>query len=108
MIDTILKYFRPITLYRPTKSTNSFGEPVMTYAQFATVDGMIRQLQGNEQVASGQQQSKATHRMYCRPTITITKTDRIVDGGKTYQIVAVNDVNMFGALTQIDAYEVIQ
>ena len=107
MIDSVIKWFRPIAIYTPTKSVNASGEPIETYALAGNVDGLIRPLSENDRVASDQQQTKATHRMYCRPTMTLTTNQRIIDGGKTYQITGVVDVNNFGALLHVDCAEVV-
>jgi head-tail adaptor len=107
MIETILKYFQPVAIHRQTKSVNSVGEPVKTYALHITVDGLLRPLPAKEQRVADQNKTIATHRLYCRPADILT-TDRIVESGKTYQIVSANDVMAFGALMQVDCYEVNQ
>lgn len=107
MIDSVTKWFRPIAIHAPTKSTNASGEPIETYALVGTVDGLIRPLNESERVASDQQQTKATHRMYCRPTMTLAPHQRIIDRGKTYDIKGVVDVNNFGALLHVDCTEVV-
>lgn len=106
MIAGIDKYFRSITIQRPTSSTNAWGGDDMTFGAHLTVQGLIRQLHGNEVTSGQKDQVVATHRMYCR-LADIKVTDRVVYNTITYEITSVNNVMNFDELLQVDLWQLV-
>lgn len=101
MIAGIDKYFYPITVQRSYKTTDSWGNTIQSWATHLTVNGLLRQLSGNETVMSQKDTASSSHRMYCRK-VDITTNDRVVQGGVYYDVIRVNNVMNFDQLLQVD------
>lgn len=101
MIAGIDKYFNDITVQRSTTTTDAWGNTIQSWATHLTVKGLIRQLSGSQPSISQNDIAISSHRMYCR-VVDITTNDRVVYGGKYYDVVRVNNVMNFGELLQVD------
>ena len=70
----------------PTETTNSIGEPTLTYSEFATRWIALLPLSGAERVASLQTEGTVTHRVRMRYTPGLLPKMRIVSEGRTFEI----------------------
>lgn len=101
MIPGIDKYFVPIVVERKTQITDAWGNPKYTYAPVMTINGVVRELAGDEPHSAGKDTPVSKHRLYCRKT-ALAASDRITYQGKTYEIKDIKDVMNFGELLQVE------
>lgn len=59
-----------------------------------TFGGAIQQLSGAEQFYDGELVIKATHRIFCPSATAVTPKDKIKDGSRTFEVRAVDDVEL--------------
>jgi head-tail adaptor len=106
MIGNITKHFTAITLERSTPSTDSWNNPIESWATVATIQGCIRQTSADHIFVSAIQNTNPKYRLYCMPC-DIRKDDRVYFDGHYFKINKVNDVMHFGRLYQCecDLYE---
>lgn len=78
-----------ITIRRPTKTVNNFGEEVVAYIDVTTVWGKLKFLRGGERYAAKQINAsiEAEFIMRYRPDVTVE--DVLVCDGKEYDIAAI-------------------
>lgn len=74
------------TIETPTESTNSIGEPTLTYSTFATRWIALLPLSGAERVASLQNEGTVTHRVRMRYTPGLKPKMRMVSDGRKFEI----------------------
>lgn len=101
MISGIDKYFKPIVIQRPSTSTDEWGQPIQVWNNHITVQGLFRELSGNEIYVSKKDTLVGTHRLYCR-VADIKQEDRVVFKGETYSIINVKNVMEFDQLLMVD------
>lgn len=88
-------------LQRATSSRNASGQEVKNWETIQSgIQCYVRGLSGTEIVAAERVGHKINGRMYCDKSVEAIKTDRIVSGGKTYEIEYVN--GQIGSHLQID------
>lgn len=98
----IERYFEPIEVHIRQEAFDDWGSPIgSSYEHHETIQGRLRQLNGQERFVSQTDVNTSTHRLYCRPTM-ISYTDHIVYKGTEYKITAINNVMEFDRLMQID------
>lgn len=101
MIFGIDKYFVSIQIQRSTQSTDSWGNPIQTWANHIVVQGLFRQTNGSEPYTNSKDTPTSTHRLYCR-LADIKVTDGVLYKNVLYKIVRVNNVMEFDELMQVD------
>jgi len=74
------------TIQTPTETTNSIGEPTLTYSTFATRWIALLPLSGAERVASLQNEGTVTHRVRMRYTDGLKPKMRLISQGRTFEI----------------------
>jgi len=104
MLLGIDKFFYDIDIERPTQTSDEWSGGNETFTTHKTVQGLIRQLNGNEINVSQKDTAIATHRMYCRIADILT-TDRVLYNSIYYSITRVNNVMNFNALMQVDLWQ---
>lgn len=70
----------------PIETTNSIGEPTLTYSTFATRWIALLPLSGAERVANMANQGTVTHRVRMRYTPGLKPKFRLVSEGRTFEI----------------------
>jgi SPP1 family predicted phage head-tail adaptor len=80
-----------ITIEAPTASQDEYGEPIPTWAPLFTVWAAREDLAGREYFAAAQIQSEVTTKFRIRHRDGITAKMRVNDGGRLYDIAAVQD-----------------
>lgn len=89
-------------IYRQSTNTSEIGETVKVFTLISTVKGLMRQLQGDEVIASQKETERVTNRFYCYPTdIKVGDQIRYLDG-EHYDVMRVNDVMDRGDFLQVD------
>jgi len=73
----------------PTESANAIGEPILTWADFATRWIAILPLSGNEQMTAMAQEGSVTHRVRLRYTAGLKPKMRLVAEGRTFEVMSV-------------------
>lgn len=101
MIGSIDKWFKPFQIQRSTKTTDSWGQPIQSWADSIIAYGVLRQMSGSESNISNRDTHTYTHRFYCRPC-DIQLNDRIMYDGQELLVARVNDVMDFVELLQVD------
>jgi SPP1 family predicted phage head-tail adaptor len=79
---------RLATLQSPADSTNSIGEPVLTWSTFATRWIALLPLSGNESINAMANQGVVTHRIRMRYTSGLKPKMRVVAEGRTFEIMS--------------------
>lgn len=81
-----------VTVERFTTTTDSWGQPIETWAPLFTCWAAVEPLVGREFIAAQAAQSEVTARIRMRYRPGLTAQDRVIHDGKTYNIVSVIDV----------------
>lgn len=97
-----------IKIMTVNETENDLGEIVKNTVEKGTVQGVIWQLNGEEQYPSDKDTRIITYRMACDIDFEITEDDEIYFPikDKTFDIEVVNDVNNLGDRYEIDLKEV--
>ncbi len=95
-----------IALHRATLTPNAIGEQVKSYALEATFPGRLRPMTGKEAESADRKTLTATHRVYCGAR-DIRQTDRMIIGGRTYEVRFVSDPMSAGEFLQVDCELII-
>lgn len=82
-----------ITIQDRAETTDEYGGPVYSWADYATVWAGVEPLSGRELIAAAAAQSTVTTRFRIRYRDDITSAMRILHNGKKYNIFAVIDIN---------------
>jgi SPP1 family predicted phage head-tail adaptor len=80
-----------IQLQSRTLSANSLGDPIETWATYATVSARIAPLSGRERWAAMQYAAETTHRIEIRARDGIKAEDRILFDDRVFRIDAILD-----------------
>jgi SPP1 family predicted phage head-tail adaptor len=72
----------------PTESTNSIGEPELTWSAFAQRWIALMPLSGNEAVSAMANEGVVTHRIRMRYTSGLKPKMRVVAEGRTFEIMS--------------------
>ena len=75
-----------ITIEQSTKTDNTLGEPIETWATFKQVRAQITPINGKEYFAASQIQSTVSHKVKIRYTSGITTDMRINFNGRYFDI----------------------
>ena len=81
-----------VTVERFTATYDELGQPIESWAPLFTCWAAVEPLQGREYIAAQALQSEVTTRIRMRFRPWMTAQDRVIHGGKTYNIVSVIDV----------------
>jgi SPP1 family predicted phage head-tail adaptor len=82
---------KQIVLQRKTQTTDDYGGIVDTWTTYATVWARVAPLKGRELIAAKAAQSEVTTRIEMLYRSGVIEDDRVVYGGKYYNISAVID-----------------
>jgi SPP1 family predicted phage head-tail adaptor len=80
-----------ITIQSPPSGTDSYGDPVGDWTDFATIWAGIEPLQGREYVAALQEQSEVDTRVVIRYLKRVRPSMRVKYGERTLNIISVID-----------------
>jgi SPP1 family predicted phage head-tail adaptor len=86
---------RRITIRRATYTTNDFGEAVPTWADLATVWASKEDIRDGERFAAQEVAASITTRFrirYSNVVCDVSPKDRVVFGGRVYNIMAVKEI----------------
>jgi len=81
-----------ITLQTFTTAPDSYGEPIKTWSDLATVWAAVEPLTGREYFQAQQTHAEVTYRVRIRYRADVVPTMRIAHAGKTLEILAAIDV----------------
>lgn len=96
------KLDRRVTIQRATTASNSFNEPIETWADVATVWGQQRPNRGNERFAAQEVAGSAVMTFQIRYRSDVTVKDRLSYDGRLWNILDVRELGRREA-TEIDA-----
>ena len=82
------------TVQTPTESQNAVGEPVLSWATFATRWIAVLPLSGTEQLQAAAAEASVTHRIRMRYTEGLKPKMRLVAEGRTFEIMSVVERGM--------------
>lgn len=80
-----------VTVERFTTTTDSWGQPIETWAPLFTCWASVEPLVGREYIAAQAAQSEVTARIRMRYRPGLTSQDRVIHEGSTYGIESVID-----------------
>jgi len=80
---------RLATIQTPTESANAIGEPILSWATFATRWVGIMPLSGSESVSALASQSELTHKVMLHYTPGLKAKMRLVCESRTFEIMSV-------------------
>ena len=95
---------KTITVERSAVNTTATGAYEETFAIWKTVKARIQPLRADELVKLGRQATDIGIRLYCVPC-GIQEPDRIVYGGRTFEVLGVRDIDEQGRLMTVDCVE---
>ncbi len=75
-----------VTLLELVETTNAYGEPVKSYADWQTVWGLVEDARGSERYLAKQAQSEVDVRVLIRYRGGVSPTMRVRHGARTLQI----------------------
>lgn len=81
-----------ITIQQPTRTQDSFGEPLLTWSAFAVTRASVEPIVGRELTQAAKVEGDMTHRVYVRFRDGITTDMRILHRGRVFNILSVGDV----------------
>lgn len=87
------KYNHIIFLQSKTVTTDTYGGPVESWADVATVWARVQPIKGREMIAAQAAQSETAVRFYTRWFDGVTTAMRIVYAGKNYDITGIVDID---------------
>jgi len=93
------KMNKRVVVQTATEVRDAVGEPIRTWADTATVWAQIEPLSGRELLMGEQVTSEATVRVWLRYR-TLTTANRLTEGGDTYEIQSVRNVNSHDRLLE--------
>lgn len=73
----------------PTESASAIGEPILTWADFATRWIAVLPLSGSEQITAMASEGSVTHRVRMRYTPGLKPKMRLACEGRTFEIMSV-------------------
>jgi head-tail adaptor len=86
-------YKQSCELHSVTRTTDSGGAFSESFAKTSDFMGRIRLLQGRERIINEKQGYEATHRIYCSKVLTISLSDRVINGQSVFDVINVNYLN---------------
>ena len=96
-----------LVIQAATETKNDFGEPIKTWADWATVWGAVEPLRGRELWAAREKQARLDTRIRIRYREGVTPKMRVVFGDHIYEIDSVIDEEMRHANLQLMCWEVV-
>ena len=81
-----------VTVERFTSTEDELGQPIESWAPLFSCWAAVEPLTGREYIAAQALQSEVTTRIRMRFRPWMTAQDRVIHGGKTYNIVSLVDV----------------
>lgn len=82
---------RQIVIQSAATVQDASGQPIQTWATFATVWAERKDIRGNERFAADQKMAKRTATYRMRWLTGVNEQMRITDGGSTYYILGIAD-----------------
>jgi SPP1 family predicted phage head-tail adaptor len=95
-----------IMLRAPSRSTNSIGERVITYADVRATWAKIEPASARESERADRPQHETTHRVTMRYASDVVPGWQFTRGGRTFAIVAVLDAGERRKYLEIEAAEI--
>ena len=80
-----------VSVERRTTAPDELGQPVDTWIALATLWAAVEPVAGREFIAGGALQSQLTTKIRIRYLAGLTTADRVIHGGRQYNILSVID-----------------
>ncbi len=80
-------------LHSVSRTVDSGGAFSESYNKVGDFKGRIRLLQGRERIINEKQGYEATHRVYCSKLLSVSLSDRIINGQYTFDVININYLN---------------
>ena len=86
------RLWQSVVIERATSgAVDDYGQPSRTFATLATVPGLVQQKSADELVQANQAGPVASeHKVYLYLGVDIAEADRIVQGGRTFEVTGVD------------------
>jgi len=80
-----------LALQSVSTAQDEYGQPIETFATYATVWGMLEPLQARELLTAQQQNAEITHHAIIRYNSNVAITNRISFDSRTFEIVSLTN-----------------
>ena len=80
-----------VALHSLTGAQDDYGEPIETWAAYATVWARVSPLQGKELINAQQVLAECTHDVEIRYNSNVTAADRVIHKSRTLEIMSIID-----------------
>jgi SPP1 family predicted phage head-tail adaptor len=96
-----------IALQSPTVARDAYGQPIETFATYATVWAAIQPLSMRERLQSEQLEGERSHRITIRYNSSIGRTHRALFGSRIFEIVSILNNDERNATMELLCKEVV-
>lgn len=86
-------YKQSCELHSVSRNVDSGGAFSESYSKVTDFKARIRLLQGRERIINEKQGYEATHRVYCSKLLSVSLSDRIINGQYTFDVININYLN---------------
>lgn len=96
-----------IELHSAASARDSYGQPVETFTKYADAWASIVPMTGREQVQNEQVKGDLTHKVLIRYNAAVNRTDRVIFGIRTLEIVYVINIEERGRYMELQCKELV-
>ena len=101
--DLLIDRFTPLTLTRTDDGVGGYAE---TWTEGTAFAGRLSDIGANRRLSQDRLTVYATHTLYCLASVSLTETQKVKLGGRTFQIRSIHNPSNLGHHLQIDLLEV--
>jgi SPP1 family predicted phage head-tail adaptor len=96
-----------VELHAVTEARDGYGQPVETFAKHSDAWASIEPISMSEKIKSEQIKGERTHKITIRYNSAVVRTDRVIYGTRTFEIVGIVNPEERNALMQLDCKELV-
>ena len=105
-LDSLLN--QTLTLKANSASRNSQGEYIDSWSGTTSIPARVQPVSGgDESFEFGKKTVRASHKVFCRTTTTITERNRFAFGSRTLAILRVRNIDEMNHHYEIDCLEIL-
>ncbi len=96
-----------VELHSATTTRDGYGQPKETFAKYADVWASIEPVTMSEKIKSEQLKGERTHKITIRYNANVDRTDRIIFGSRTFEIVEILNPQERNRIMEFECKEVV-
>jgi len=93
------------TITTKTRASDGRGGWLVTWASAGTVQGRMRPATATERLMAAQRQAEISHVLYVAADETLHRGDRVTDGERTWDIIAIREPSLADHHLEIECLE---